>query len=216
MRWDRRRAARSVGWKPGRRPSAVLWCSNAAASNGRPHWPGWPVKREASDAALRHAARTDGLTQLANRTAFNEGIEALERPGESALILVDLDGFKGVNDGFGRAAGDAVLVAVSERLRSVVRRGDLVAAILSRASVGTSSPSSAATCRTGTQQCASRWPSRMRFDTRSRSTGSWSRSVPRSVCSPIPMSDSERALRSADDALYEAKRGGRDQVVLAS
>ncbi len=66
---------------------------------------------------------------MANRRAFNEGFEALERPGASALILVDLDGFKGVNDGFGHAAGDAVLVAVSERLRSVVRRGDLVARI---------------------------------------------------------------------------------------
>ena len=121
---------------------------------------GRAFEREASDAALRHAARTDGLTQLANRTAFNEGIEALERPGESALILVDLDGFKGVNDGFGHAAGDAVLVAFDGFVVEV------------RASIG--------------------------------------------VCSPIPMSDSERALRSADDALYEAKRGGRDQVVLAS
>ena len=102
---------------------------------------GRAFEREASDAALRHAARTDGLTQLANRTAFNEGIEALERSGESALILVDLDGFKGVNDGFGHAAGDAVLVASASGCVL-----SFAAVTVSRASVGTSSPLSAATC----------------------------------------------------------------------
>ena len=173
---------------------------------------GLAFEREASDAALRHAARTDGLTQLANRTAFNEGIEALERPGESALILVDLDGFKGVNDGFGHAAGDAVLVAVSERLRSVVRRGDLVARIGGDefAVICGNVPDRDTAMRIALAVAdAVRHP--IAFDgfvvEVRASIG---------VCSPIPMSDSERALRSADDALYEAKRGGRDQVVLAS
>jgi diguanylate cyclase (GGDEF)-like protein len=77
---------------------------------------------------LRHQALFDGLTGLANRTHFHEEVgAALTGPGTVSLLLIDLDGFKAVNDTLGHAAGDALLVAVAERLRSSVRAGDLAA-----------------------------------------------------------------------------------------
>jgi diguanylate cyclase (GGDEF)-like protein/PAS domain S-box-containing protein len=77
---------------------------------------------------LRNRAEVDALTGLANRPGFDRrAAEVLsDGIGDAALVFVDLDGFKVVNDTWGHLAGDAVLVEVAARLRAVVRPDDLV------------------------------------------------------------------------------------------
>ena len=74
---------------------------------------------------------TDPLTGLANRTQLHESIDrAIGRavtPGSVAVLFLDLDDFKLVNDGLGHAAGDALLGSVADRLRRATRGADLVA-----------------------------------------------------------------------------------------
>ena len=81
---------------------------------------------------IRHAARHDGLTGLANRTVFVEALQqAIARAQRSqdnfAVLYLDLDHFKDVNDTLGHPAGDLVLQAVAARLRGSVRDIDTVA-----------------------------------------------------------------------------------------
>ena len=81
--------------------------------------------------ALAALARSDALTGLANRGAFEERLkEALLRASRSsellALIFLDLDGFKAVNDQFGHEAGDQMLINVARRLKDCVRAMDFV------------------------------------------------------------------------------------------
>ena len=71
----------------------------------------------------------DELTELPNRRAFTEALDAaLASPRDAgrpvSLVVADLDAFKQVNDTFGHQAGDACLAAVAEALRSVLREGD--------------------------------------------------------------------------------------------
>ncbi|MDP3814931.1 diguanylate cyclase domain-containing protein [Pseudomonas sp.] len=82
--------------------------------------------------ALQHAAFHDPLTELPNRRYLIEHCEAALanaiRHGESiALMLIDLDHFKPINDRFGHDAGDLMLQAIAQRLREHVRAGDTVA-----------------------------------------------------------------------------------------
>ncbi|WP_380170053.1 putative bifunctional diguanylate cyclase/phosphodiesterase [Kineococcus sp. DHX-1] len=70
----------------------------------------------------------DPLTGLANRTLLQEFLtRALSRRDDVGVLFVDLDDFKNVNDSRGHAAGDQLLLAVTQRLRACVRSGDLVA-----------------------------------------------------------------------------------------
>lgn len=82
---------------------------------------------------LRHASRTDALTGLPNRAWLMERLEhALTRRRtntELAVYFLDLDGYKQVNDRWGHAAGDAVLVEVAHRLQASVRAHDTVARV---------------------------------------------------------------------------------------
>jgi diguanylate cyclase (GGDEF)-like protein len=82
-------------------------------------------------ARLAHQAYHDVLTGLANRARFtNLAAQALNRPERTdgvAVVLIDLDGFKGVNDRLGHAAGDELLKATAERLLRGVREGDTAA-----------------------------------------------------------------------------------------
>jgi diguanylate cyclase (GGDEF)-like protein/PAS domain S-box-containing protein len=87
--------------------------------------------REAA-AALAHRASHDALTGLPNRTLFVDRLEqALHRARRSArtlaVVFVDLDDFKVVNDTYGHAAGDRLLVGLTPRLRAAVRPGDTIA-----------------------------------------------------------------------------------------
>ncbi|HEY9225221.1 MAG TPA: sensor domain-containing diguanylate cyclase [Gemmatimonadaceae bacterium] len=96
------------------------------------------TNRRLREADLEHRADHDSLTGLVNRARFEKRLRALLDPsaktsskfGETrvvAVVFVDLDGFKPVNDTYGHAAGDAVLVAVAARLRESTRGSDLIA-----------------------------------------------------------------------------------------
>ncbi|MGN6302181.1 MAG: diguanylate cyclase domain-containing protein [Angustibacter sp.] len=74
------------------------------------------------------AAVTDSLTGLPDRTVFEQAVADAAGTGAQVLFL-DVDQFKAVNDRYGHAAGDAVLVAVADALRRSVREGDLVARV---------------------------------------------------------------------------------------
>jgi diguanylate cyclase (GGDEF)-like protein len=84
---------------------------------------------------VQDLAERDSLTGAANRRMFQLALErilhgAADRPRTdtvTAVLFLDLDDFKVVNDSLGHAAGDALLVAVTERITSLVRQGDLVA-----------------------------------------------------------------------------------------
>ncbi|MBH9551750.1 putative bifunctional diguanylate cyclase/phosphodiesterase [Inhella gelatinilytica] len=89
---------------------------------------------EAKNTQLRQMAMYDHLTQLPNRTLFrevftHEAAFARRNQQRLALLFVDLDRFKNINDTLGHAAGDRLLLAVSERLRAAVRGSDLVCRI---------------------------------------------------------------------------------------
>jgi diguanylate cyclase (GGDEF)-like protein len=78
---------------------------------------------------LHHQAYHDPLTGLANRSLFTDQVRETiaSRRGELAVLFIDLDDFKTVNDSLGHAAGDELLVSVASRLRSSLRPEDVVA-----------------------------------------------------------------------------------------
>ena len=90
------------------------------------------TERRAAEAAIKHLARYDALTKLPNRTFFREEImhilvRAREKHERCAVLFIDLDQFKQVNDTLGHSRGDELLCSVADRLRTVVRDSDLVA-----------------------------------------------------------------------------------------
>ena len=90
------------------------------------------TERRKLEHQLRYAAYHDALTGLPNRGLFDDRVAAaflrLERSrGALAMLMIDLDGFKRINDTLGHAAGDQLLIAVARRLRTQVRASDTVA-----------------------------------------------------------------------------------------
>jgi diguanylate cyclase (GGDEF)-like protein len=84
------------------------------------------TEQRLAHAQVQHLAHHDALTGLANRVELRQSVsDVLERragPGEiTALVMIDLDGFKGVNDTLGHDAGDALLIEVGRRLKALVR-----------------------------------------------------------------------------------------------
>jgi diguanylate cyclase (GGDEF)-like protein/PAS domain S-box-containing protein len=92
----------------------------------------WAAERVATEERLRHMADHDALTGLYNRRRFEEELDRHIVHGrrygmDGALLIIDLDRFKQVNDGHGHRAGDRVLAAVARVLRERLRESDILA-----------------------------------------------------------------------------------------
>jgi diguanylate cyclase (GGDEF)-like protein len=89
------------------------------------------TEQRLAHAQVQHLAHHDALTGLANRVELRERISDIvdrnvDPQALTALVMIDLDGFKGINDTFGHDAGDKLLVKVSQRLKALVRVTDVV------------------------------------------------------------------------------------------
>lgn len=110
---------------------APLYLVAVAAVNRRLHAD--YVALLCAERALRHQALHCGLTGLPNRTSFDQALTAAsagrndDEDHAVALLYLDLDGFKAVNDTYGHATGDTLLQQVARRLRDVVMAADVVA-----------------------------------------------------------------------------------------
>jgi len=160
---------------------------------------------------MREQADTDQLTGLANRRVFLTALdEELAATDTGALVFLDLDNFKEVNDSLGHAAGDALLVDIADRLRQVTREGDLVArlggdefTILLR---GVTDPHELERIISRISACL-REP--LVFDqhavpARASVGGIW-----------LDGDEAESVLLRADAAMYRAKRSGGDTAVIS-
>jgi diguanylate cyclase (GGDEF)-like protein/PAS domain S-box-containing protein len=170
-----------------------------------------------SNQELERLASTDPLTLLANRRQFFVRLEAeikrARRQGESlALVMLDLDHFKAVNDAHGHAVGDLVLKEVGALLSSCVREWDM-AARLGGEEFALILPT---TDREGAREVAERVRTRI-LDLRCATADGAVVTVSAS-CGGATLKDnvktSDQLLVAADEALYRAKARGRDRVAM--
>lgn len=171
-------------------------------------------------AAEQRRAKVDGLTRVWNRDGILEVAgEALEsaRRGDSgaALVVVDLDGFKGVNDTYGHAAGDEVLRSCARRMLSTIREGDAVGRLGGDEFLLVVWP-----CEC--EDAAAAIVERVRARVASVSVRAGEDPVPISASFGVRYlaagadDDLEALLESADHAMYESKRGGRNRVCVSA
>src|SRR5256714_12230423 len=156
--------------------------------------------------SLAYQAHHDTRTGLPNRALMLDQAERLLAQGRlAAAMFIDLDGFKQVNDGFGHAAGDALLKAVAGRLRGAVREQDMVArlggdefVVLLDAAAGDTTPQALAQRIVQSVRQPIRLPHGMIL--------SVSASVGLSTLARASVSD---FLNDADVAVYAAKEAGK-------
>jgi diguanylate cyclase (GGDEF)-like protein len=183
-------------------------------------WRAWRALRSSSgaEARLAHEVTHDPLTGLANRTRLEEWIrEALQfaRPTSSlAVILMDIDRFKLVNDTFGYAHGDRLLVEVARRLEAAAGDGALVARLGGDEFVV--ALTDAAGGSEGVRRAAERLQAGLLAPfTLYQAEVFATASVGVAIGSPGRWaSDAETLIRDADTAMYQAKDAGRDTVTL--
>lgn len=169
---------------------------------------------------LEHAARHDGLTDVLLRAAFiDQGdrlLQRLLREGQPvAVLMLDVDHFKAINDQHGHAAGDDVLRALARRLEHLLRPGDLLGRLggeeFAVVLPGVALP--------GAESIARRLCDATRKQRFALSGGGEALRVTVSIgvahaAAPGPHTTMDRLLRQADQALYEAKGAGRDRHVV--
>ena len=152
---------------------------------------------------LRHSSRTDAMTGLYNRSGFDEQLRAARERAQRfdepfALVILDLDGFKRINDEFGHPAGDRTLISVAHALGRFLRTvdvaarvgGDEFALMLPRTTSG-ELPIIIDRVRRGIREADAPLPVSASFG-----SASW----------PADATDLDELYEIADHRLYEAKR----------
>ena len=169
------------------------------------------TERRNAEARITHLARYDELTALPNRLNFRDEIERLlavphDAAQLSALLFVDLDQFKQVNDTLGHPCGDQLLCAVADRLREMLRPEDFVARFGGdEFVVFQQNIASAEDAASLARRIVDRLSERYKIDNHLVEIGA---SVGIAMTSPAGIS-ADTLLKNADMALYRAKADGR-------
>jgi diguanylate cyclase (GGDEF)-like protein len=174
-----------------------------------------------ANAQLAHLSLTDAMTGITNRRGFDEQLErhwqrALRNHTSIGLAMIDVDEFKKYNDCYGHAAGDICLARVAAALCAGIRQGPDIAARYGGEEfvliLGESDGASALIVaeRVRSAVAGLREPH--------AASGHGIVTISLGLVAVVPGADSDPAdfLKAADDALYEAKRGGRNRVVLGT
>jgi diguanylate cyclase (GGDEF)-like protein len=175
-------------------------------------------RQERLVAALREQLTVDSLTGLATRRAFDGALEAAVRrsvPGGTALVLIDVDSFKSINDNHGHPVGDDVLVHLATVLRSRVRAEDAVLSRLGGDELAVLMPG----CRRDVAvHRADELLEAVRSAPMTLADGTLlALSISVGVAHLPRRSTDRRGLyTAADNALYAAKRAGRGRVSVAA
>jgi diguanylate cyclase (GGDEF)-like protein/PAS domain S-box-containing protein len=171
------------------------------------------LERLRSEERMRHEAVHDPLTGLANRTLLRDRLEhALARSEReedlaTGVLFLDLDNFKQVNDAYGHAAGDAVLVELGRRLRTAVRPADTVARLGGDEFV--------VVCEEVDAETALALGRRLEAAIREPlEVGGVTHLLSASIGIALGRTDPDALLGDADTAVYEAKAAGRGRVEL--
>jgi diguanylate cyclase (GGDEF)-like protein/PAS domain S-box-containing protein len=164
-----------------------------------------------------HSANHDALTDLPNRRAFQEKLKAaIELSTTShmatSLLLIDLDGFKEVNDTLGHGAGDELLKQVAAQLRSILRDDDFVARIGGDefAFLLFADPQGMAV---QAARVAQRMLQKLKIDVPSRNGTIRVGATIGIATSPADATDAETLMALADQLMYVGKKAGRNRVV---
>ena len=206
-------------FRPRGRPSDWLECTLRALvdQDGRVYGAIGAIRditlRKEREFSLSRAASTDSLTGTLNHAAFMARIDhALSHLGSShlALVMIDIDHFKQVNDHHGHPAGDAVLVELTARLRAMLRDHDAIGRVggdeLAILLDGTATEL-ALSIAEAMRATVSAKPILLR-DGKTQMI-----SISCGVAQAYSGISRSELLRKADDALYQAKSSGRDRVV---
>lgn len=165
-------------------------------------------------ARLEHLSLTDPLTGLPNRRAFEmrfpQAQGLAERQHAVALILLDIDSFKGVNDRYGHGVGDQVLLALAQSLKELTRRADLAARFAGDEFVVLLSDLDASGLQAWFQRLADHFHNELNAFGLDLQTGL---SAGQTWLGPASRDSIDDALMRADHALYQAKAQGRGKLV---
>jgi diguanylate cyclase (GGDEF)-like protein len=194
--------------------AALSLCAIAALSFALPAlaWYRRTKEKQQADRRIRFLAHHDALTSLANRAQLIESLEAALavlplRHNGIAVHFLDLDRFKQVNDSLGHDGGDALLKTIAERLRTVIRIGDVVARLGGDEFVVVQTGIASKTqAKDFARRIISAVTAPMILKDRP-----FSATISVGVAlAPADGIDPERLLKSADLALYKAKADGRN------
>ena len=168
---------------------------------------------------LKLLASTDPMTKLYNRRHFNNMVESVfelhKREGDSlAILMLDIDKFKNVNDTYGHKVGDEVIIALADELRSSQRKSDIICRYGGEEFVVVLPKSSLEGIKIVAEKLRLSISS-LEIDLKNAKKLKFTVSIGVSCVDFEKESTIEQALKRADNALYVAKDSGRNRVCLS-